>query len=442
MPKESTRSIDHNGFMLIRDNPISKIGVYPYLGSEIPVPGLEPNKIYGVYRSAEELGDQAAIDSFKLQPFIDDHEVLGQGGTPAERKGIQGYMGEQIHFDGTYLRGNIKIPSSAAQSLISAGKTELSPAYRCKWVPEEGSFGGKPYQFTQRQIRGNHLALVDEGRTGPDVAIQDSAVMLNDPHMSMTLDSAELINMEFTPEQLAQIEAMLAKMMAAKTTGDEDPAEQPSEDADSVVEPMVEVTPEQEDAAQETVAAASEAESALEAASEALAEVAAAAEQVVATDSKDKVKQQAAKTKLATAKAKHAKLQKVATDSVAKLRTVNDKSGVAADRAIIKQLQAQIAELSKPPVALDSSKLMAEIADRDALAGQLSKFVGSFDHSRMTCDAVAQYGVEKLGLKTAKGTERIALNAWMHGRKPDHETIHIASDSKKTGSALQAWGKK
>lgn len=448
MPTESSRSIDHNGFMLIKDNPISKVGIYPYLGREIPVPGLEPDKIYNVYRPAEELGSDEAIESAKLQPFIDNHEVLGDGGTPAERKGIQGYMGEQVRFDGVYLRSNIKIPSAAAQSLIGAGKTELSPAYRCEWVPGAGTFDGQPYQFTQRNIRFNHLALVDEGRTGPDVAIQDSAIMLNDPHMTMTLDSAELLPMEFTPEQLAQIQQMIAEAVAAamqgQTTGDQDPVEQ-ANDADPVVaaepvEPVV--TQGQEDAAQETVSAATEAESALEAATEALAEVTAAAEQVVATDSKDKVKLQAAKTRLGAARAKHAKLQKVAQDSVANLKALTKKDTMAIDSAAFKALQAELAALkAAKPVALDSGAILAQIADRDALASQVSQFVGTFDHSRMTLDGVAAYGVEKLGIKTAKGSERIALDAWLQGRKPEHHQIQIAADSAK-GGALSAWGAK
>lgn len=43
------KQIDHNGFWHIEDNPISKEGVFPYLGRQIS-PNLEPEKIYMVYR--------------------------------------------------------------------------------------------------------------------------------------------------------------------------------------------------------------------------------------------------------------------------------------------------------------------------------------------------------------------------------------------------------
>lgn len=451
--------MDRNGWMEVKNTPISKVGVFPYLGREIKrepgQPPLDPDKIYQVFRPPEELARDETINSFKLLPFVDDHTVLGVDGIPAEAKGIQGILGEQIYFDAPYLRGNLKVHSDTALSQINAGKVELSPAYYCDWPEEGGTYDGQPYQFTQRNIIGNHLALVKEGRTGADVAVQDSKVVqdskivVNDRNMTITLDSAELLPMEFTPEQLAQLEAMIktivANAMGAQTAGDADPVEDPAKDADPVVDPTVTaepvVTAGQEDAAQETVAAASEAETALQDAADALAEVSAAAEQVVATDSKDKVKLQAAKTKLATAKVKHAQKHKIAADSIAALKAIRNKGSIAADQAVIKELREKVAKLeSGASVAMDSAKFMGEIADRNELASKLSHFTGNFDHSRMTLDGVAEYGIKKLGLTAPKGSERIALDAWMHGRKPAHEQI-ITADSAKAPSLDEAWAK-
>lgn len=444
MAEKSKRTVDWNGFMEVRDNPISKSGVYPYLGSEIPG-AEEPDRIYHVYRPAEELARQETIDSFKLMPFIDEHEILGKSGMPAERKGMQGTLGEQIYFDEPYLRGNIKIHSSAAQSLIKAGKVELSPCYGCDWVKGDGTYEGQPYQYTQRNIMGNHLALVEEGRTGPDVAVQD--------HRKFTLDSSRLLPMEFTPEQLAQLKALIAEMMGTKTgdedpvkdpakdedpTADADPEKDPAKDEDVVVEP--EVTPEQAGAAEEAVTASEEAQAAIEEVAAAIEEVAAAAEEVVAAaDSKRKPAQDKltkAKAKLSGARTKHARL---AADAKLKTR-------LAKDGAMVRQidaLQKQIKALQAKPAQDSVAATISQVADRDALANQVTQHVGVFDHSRMTADGVAKYAVDKLGIKCAKGSEAIALDAWMQGRKPAHETI--ARDSApKTGadSAHSLWGTK
>lgn len=430
--------------MEVRDNPISKVGVFDYLGSEIPGAD-EPDRVYKVYRPAEELARQETIDSFKLMPFIDEHEILGKSGMPAERKGMQGTLGEQIYFDAPYLRGNIKIHSSAAQSLIKAGKVELSPCYGCDWVKGDGSFEGQPYQYTQRNIMGNHLALVEEGRTGPDVAVQD--------HRTFSLDSSRLLPMEFTPEQLAQLKALIAEMMGAKT-GDEDPVKDPAADADAakdedpdatkdedvLVDPVVEVTPEQAGAAEEAVVAAEEAQSAIEEVAAAIEDVASAAEEVIAAaDGKRKPAQDKltrAKTKLTAARTKHARL---AADAKMKSR-------LAKDGALIRQidaLQKTVKALQAKPAQDSGLALITQVADRDALARQVTQHVGVFDASRMTADGVAKYAVDKLGIKCAKGHEAIALDAWMQGRKPAHETI--ARDSApKTGaeSAHSLWGNK
>lgn len=438
MPKESKRQMDWNGFMEVRDNPISKAGVYPYLGSEIPG-AEEPDRIYSVYRPAEELARQETIDSFKLMPFIDEHEILGKSGTPAERKGMQGTLGEQIYFDAPYLRGNIKIHSSAAQSLIKAGKVELSPCYGCDWVKGDGTYEGQPYQYTQRNIMGNHLALVEEGRTGPDVAVQD--------HRTFSLDSSRLLPMEFTPEQLAQLKALIAEMMGTKT-GDEDPVKPAAVDADPempkdedvIVDPVAEVTPAQAGAAEEAVTAAEEAQAAIEEVAAAIEEVASAAEEVVAAaDGKRKPAQDKlakAKVKLTAARAKHTKL---AAD--AKIKATLAKDGALARQ--VEALQKQVKELTAKPAQDSGLALITQVADRDALAKQVAQHVGVFDASRMTADGVAKYAVDKLGIKCTKGHEAIALDAWMQGRKPAHETI--ARDSgPKTGadSAHSLWEKK
>lgn len=114
------RQYDLNGWLEVKDNPISKVGVFDYLGFEIGAP--IPEKIYKVYRPQEELASTETINSFKLMPFVDEHEMLGKDGTPAETKGIQGVIGEQVYFEYPYLRSNIKILSNSALNQIEGGK--------------------------------------------------------------------------------------------------------------------------------------------------------------------------------------------------------------------------------------------------------------------------------------------------------------------------------
>lgn len=170
--------IDHNNFWYIEKNPISKTGVFPYLGREIGYPGLEPNKIYYVLRSEQELMSPEAIESFELLPITKGHRMLGpqeQGLTPAEKIPQQGIVGEKVFAEGDTLYANIKVTSEQAKNDINNGLKELSLGYFCRWVKETGEYKGQHYDFVQKNIRGNHLAIVPLGRMGHDVRVMDAS---------------------------------------------------------------------------------------------------------------------------------------------------------------------------------------------------------------------------------------------------------------------------
>ncbi|MGN0022647.1 MAG: DUF2213 domain-containing protein [Elusimicrobiaceae bacterium] len=184
--------IDHNNFWYIEKNPISKTGVFPYLGREIGYPGLEPNKIYYVLRSEQELMSPEAIKSFELLPITKGHRMLGpqeQGLTPAEKIPQQGIVGEKVFAEGDTLYANIKVTSEQAKNDINNGLKELSLGYFCQWVKESGDYKGQHYDFAQKNIRGNHLAIVPLGRMGHDVRVMDALPAGAD---SYACDSLEL----------------------------------------------------------------------------------------------------------------------------------------------------------------------------------------------------------------------------------------------------------
>ena len=215
----SKRVVDINGWITIKDNPILKAGIFPYLGSEIGQG--EPARVYKVLRSEEELSKPETIKSFELVPLINEHFVLGELGTDTDDKSIDGIVGESIYFEAPYLKSNIKVFGKHIKKLIEVGKIELSAGYSCKYIPVENN---PDYDFIQTDIRANHLALVEAGRNGSDVAVQDA--------LKFTLDSKELLmNLE---DILAQISALSeedkAKLLATL---------KPAEDENTEVETEV-----------------------------------------------------------------------------------------------------------------------------------------------------------------------------------------------------------
>lgn len=208
MPQEnnSARQTDGNGFIIVKKNPISKVGVFPYSGAMIGAD--EPSKIYNVYRPEEELSNPECIASFKLVPFVDEHTMLGVEATPAEKKGVQGVTGEEVEFEDGTLYSNLKVFSESLANLIENGKKELSCGYRCVYEFAKGVWNGIEYDAIQRNIRGNHLALVQEGRMGHEVAVLDSMVF--------TFDTKELLMPEEIEKKVEDAEEVTLKGLAAK----------------------------------------------------------------------------------------------------------------------------------------------------------------------------------------------------------------------------------
>lgn len=239
----SKRKFDENGWYEVKDNPISKSGVFQYLGKNIS-PELEPDRVYNVWRPEEELNNPDTINSFKLVPWIPFHEMLGKDFTPAEEVGVQGTTGEQVYFkDGTLL-GNIKVYGERLAKLIDNGIKELSLGFRCLWEITSGvTPDGQSYDVIQRKIRGNHLASVPEGRMGSDVAVMDHSVFALDQKDVVkieTQNNGDAMELEeliaLVKAQGEQIEALQASLAAKSDEAEDEDKEKMAEDMEEVKE--------------------------------------------------------------------------------------------------------------------------------------------------------------------------------------------------------------
>lgn len=173
-----SKQIDLNGYWLIEDNPVSKEGVFPYLGKQIS-PELEPEKIYMVYRPASELENPDTVESFNAVPFIDEHEMLGEGFTKYDDRPAGGVL-YNVKADNGILLGDFKIYSESLKDEIANGKKELSLGYLCDYELSRGIWNGQRYDAIQKNIRGNHVALVNKGRMGADVRVYDKAITMDE----------------------------------------------------------------------------------------------------------------------------------------------------------------------------------------------------------------------------------------------------------------------
>lgn len=206
---DSAQRVDGNGWIEIKDNPLSRVGVFEYFGKQVH-PDLPPDEVFKVFHPPEELSDPATIESFKLVPWVAGHTMLGRvGNMQAEDKGIGGVTGEQIYFKDGVLYGNLKMFSKSHADLVNQkGFKELSLGYTstCEYAP--GVYDGEEYQYVRRNFRGNHLATVPEGRMGKIVSVLDSLTQEKGIIMDEKVELPDLSKLSI--EQLVELVKAIA----------------------------------------------------------------------------------------------------------------------------------------------------------------------------------------------------------------------------------------
>lgn len=173
--RASVRTIDANGRLQISRTNISKANVNAYYGREIPRSeelGLEPNKLYRLWRHPDEL--RKAAKTFNNIPVLSKHIPDFPTDPPNEFR--VGVTHSNADFDGTYLTVGMSIWDNSAIAGIESGEQrELSASYKYVADMTPGvTPDGEPYDGVMRDIFGNHEALVPDGRAGPDVLVADS----------------------------------------------------------------------------------------------------------------------------------------------------------------------------------------------------------------------------------------------------------------------------
>ncbi|MCT8721012.1 DUF2213 domain-containing protein [Glaesserella parasuis] len=391
---QDKKEVDTNGWFEVKDNPLSKEGVFLYRGNQIILPdgsrASETDDLIPVYRPADELSNPEAIDSFKLVPWVDEHTMLGSeelGLTPAERKGVSGVVGEDVYFKDGVLYGNIKAFSENLARKIENGKKELSLGYRCSYERSSGEWNGQKYDYIQRNLRGNHLALVDKGRMGAEVRVMDSQETgISYGNFIFTCDSLmekNEMNLEELLKQavekfgdsataLAEIKKLLDEQ--GKGNGEiQDPPTPPATDDGEMGG-----NPDDEPPAQD--------------------------------DDESKLD----------------KLLSLVEGLVSRVEALEGNSGAKDEGDDPKEPQDETKagdEGEKGAQAMDMAEVTRQVTkrlnERDSMYKKVSAFTGAFDVSAMdSAEAVAAYACKKLNLKTAKGLETATITGYMTNREP------------------------
>ena len=374
------KEIDHNDYWYIKDNPLSKVGVFPYLGRQISA-DLEPDKIYQVLRPEEELNSQETLDSFKLVPIVDDHTMLGTkpGMMPAEEKGVHGVIGDDVYYKDGIIYGDLKIFSESLKEEIENGKKELSMGYFCDYELSDGKFNGEPYQAIQRNLRINHVALVDEGRMGADVRVMDRQI---------TFDSIKEIK-EMTKLQEKSLGKSALDEDIEEMTKDECKTQDEDVDKRALIDEIGGML-------------------------------------------KDKVDEELWRTIVGKLEQlSYNNSEEGANDEDPETEKKDDEDKPAEDEIIeenplIENEAEDPATGAEVKVEVSMDSMIKEIGQRDALVEAVRPLIGdNSNYKMMTAKEVAKYACDKLDLKVTNGQEVSVLRGYIAGHKKSNVTYSL-----------------
>lgn len=177
------------GFLICKNVPIARTGYQTYLESELIEDG-DPSERVNVYRSPDEVFSPATLASFEGKPVCNGHPCVDV--TPDNYKVYSKGHVQHVRIgkgdDADKILADLYITDKDLIDEIQNGKREVSAGYYAE--DKEDSTG----RICQTKIRGNHVAVVDEGRAGRSVCIRDTAKdinsSINNPSggLSMTMD--------------------------------------------------------------------------------------------------------------------------------------------------------------------------------------------------------------------------------------------------------------
>jgi hypothetical protein len=199
---------------------VARTGIQVYRGFEVGKPSMDSVK---VFRPEEEVFHKDAMSSAAFRPISMNHppEMVNADNW---REYAAGQVGSDVARDGDFLRLSVILMDGAAIRDVKAGKRELSLGYTAEldWTPGVDPKTGEKYDAVQREIRVNHLAVVDAARGGSKLNL------LGDANMKTIVVDGVSLQVEDTAAAVIQraLDAQTAKIADLQKKVDEFPAKE------------------------------------------------------------------------------------------------------------------------------------------------------------------------------------------------------------------------
>jgi hypothetical protein len=164
----SDYQITEEGYLKVRAR-IARTGIQSYTDASGGI-RLE-------YRPEEEVASSEALDSFREKCLTREHPPVLLDASNTKDYAI-GFTSADVSYSDGFVESTLTVTDKEAIEEIMRGNVrEVSCGYKVDYVDQPGTTpDGQHYDGYQRNIRGNHVAIVKRARGGPNVRLMlDSA---------------------------------------------------------------------------------------------------------------------------------------------------------------------------------------------------------------------------------------------------------------------------
>jgi len=175
----SSREFTPEGYLIVKDSKIARVGVLTYMKAELPtiknIPSnIAPDHIVRVFRGPDQLFKDSTLNSFKSKPMTLKHPEDFVNASNIKDTNV-GFAKDDITHSGDFMTASLVITDSDAIEKIKSGVKELSLGYTADIIWRPGvTDTGEAYDAVQENIFGNHIAIVPRGRCGAPCKISDN----------------------------------------------------------------------------------------------------------------------------------------------------------------------------------------------------------------------------------------------------------------------------
>lgn len=166
------REYTDEGFLRVPGH-VARTGIQDYLARELELPG-DPNRIIKVYRPPEEVFNADSLATYSGADVTLNHPkgLVNADNYKVTSVGVVRSSGSKSE---DFVQCDLIIKDAAAIKAVNSGKCELSAGYTAVYDETPGiTPEGEPYDYVQREIRINHVAIVDRARAGANARVFDN----------------------------------------------------------------------------------------------------------------------------------------------------------------------------------------------------------------------------------------------------------------------------